>query len=694
MIVVSVGMLATAFRIQSVKAASGTIYINSDGSITPSTANITTSDNITYTFDDNNYLPIVVNRSNIIINGRDHTLQTSPTTENGFSLSRVNNVTIKNTTIINNDKGVYINSSSSNTVSGNNITNNLYGVCVISSSSNTVSGNNITNSFIGIDLESSSDNNVLSGNNVTTNGRAGIEISHSSDNNTLSGNNAKANGYGIYLSSSSGNVLFGNVMASNTYNFGVYGNVLSDFVNHVDTSNLVDDKPVYYLINQSNIKISPQAYPDVGYLSLVNCKNVTVQGLTLTKTFQGLLLAFTTDSKITDNNITANNVGIALSSSSFNTLSGNNVAANGYGIYLSSSSGNVLFCNNVAANSEFGIWLYSSCDNNTLSGNNVGANGYDGIYLSSSSNNDTLSGNDVTANSYDGVVLDTYSDNNTLSDNNVANSEEGIDIWSYSDTNVLSGNNVTENTIVGIDLSYSFDNTLSGNNITANWYGIYLGSSSNNRIFHNYFLNNEQQTYLGGGSINMWNDGYPSGGNYWSNYAGVDLKNGLYQNQTGSDGIGDTPYVIDANNTDHYPLMGAFHTYLVRFHGPPFNNVTVISNSTITDFLTVTSFENQEAVAIEFNVTGKQGSAGFCRVSIPTAIMNGTYTVFVNGTEIPFTLLPCSNASVSYLYFTYRHSTEQVAILPEFPPSNILPLFIIITLLGAMILKRKQNIEE
>jgi len=56
-------------------------------------------------------------------------------------------------------------------------------------------------------------------------------------------------------------------------------------------------------------------------------------------------------------------------------------------------------------------------------------------------------------------------------------------------------------------------------------------------------------------STNIWDDGYPSGGNYWSDYNGTDLFSGPYQNITGSDGIGDTPYVIDENNRDRYPLM-------------------------------------------------------------------------------------------------------------------------------------------
>jgi hypothetical protein len=57
------------------------------------------------------------------------------------------------------------------------------------------------------------------------------------------------------------------------------------------------------------------------------------------------------------------------------------------------------------------------------------------------------------------------------------------------------------------------------------------------------------------GYTNVWDNGYPSGGNYWSDYNGTDLLLGSGQNETGSDGIGDTPYVIDANNRDNYPLM-------------------------------------------------------------------------------------------------------------------------------------------
>jgi len=51
--------------------------------------------------------------------------------------------------------------------------------------------------------------------------------------------------------------------------------------------------------------------------------------------------------------------------------------------------------------------------------------------------------------------------------------------------------------------------------------------------------------------VKEWNDNYPSGGNYWDDYTGIDLKSGPNESQPGSDGIGDTPYVIDGNNVDH-----------------------------------------------------------------------------------------------------------------------------------------------
>jgi parallel beta-helix repeat protein len=119
----------------------------------------------------------------------------------------------------------------------------------------------------------------------------------------------------------------------------------------------------------------------------------------------------------------------------------------------------------------------------------------------------------------------------------------------------LVGNIVANNTIRGIEFIDSENSVVKENTIVNNGQGILL-SDSNGILYHNNFVNNNQQTYSD--TTNAWDIGYPSGGNYWSDYTGTDLYSGPYQNETGSDGIGDTPYSIDNNNADNYPLMNPY----------------------------------------------------------------------------------------------------------------------------------------
>jgi hypothetical protein len=78
-------------------------------------------------------------------------------------------------------------------------------------------------------------------------------------------------------------------------------------------------------------------------------------------------------------------------------------------------------------------------------------------------------------------------------------------------------------------------------------------------IYHNNFVNNKYQVIqetLDGLSDNRFDNGYPDGGNYWSDYKGVDNCSGSNQDVcTGPDGIGDTPRIIDTVSADRYPLM-------------------------------------------------------------------------------------------------------------------------------------------
>jgi parallel beta-helix repeat protein len=182
----------------------------------------------------------------------------------------------------------------------------------------------------------------------------------------------------------------------------------------------------------------------------------------------------------------------------------------------------------------------------------------DGIYLDYSSNN-TISGNNITSNikGYGGGIALDDSSNNTISENNMANNSDGVYLYNSS-YNTISKNKLTSNKYAGIVLFDSSNNSIIENNITNNWYGIDLYESSGNIIYHNNFEDNIQHVYDRPKgwpgffpSMNTWDDGYPSGGNYWSDYEE------RYPNATEIDdsGIWDTPYVIDENNQDNYPIM-------------------------------------------------------------------------------------------------------------------------------------------
>lgn len=284
---------------------------------------------------------------------------------------------------------------------------------------------------------------------------------------------------------------------------------------------------------------------------------------------------------------------------------------------------------------------------------------YSGLYVTS--DNCSIDRNNVT-NSYYGI-WPYNSSNNILSENTIAYNYVGIRLDSSSH-NSLTGNILASNDY-GVWLMDSSNNSLSGNTITANnVYGLNLSRSSTNTICHNNFIDVGQQVYTHF-STSVWDDGYPSGGNYWSDHIAVDNNCGVSQDESGSDGIGDTPYEIDVNNTDHFPLMEP----ISFFDAGTWNDITyyvdTVSNSTVWDF----QFNESEKL-ISFNVSGPGGRTGFCRVTIPKALLGGPYVVLVNDAP-PITITEWTNGTHTFLYFTYNHSTETVEIIgttaiPEF----------------------------
>jgi len=167
-----------------------------------------------------------------------------------------------------------------------------------------------------------------------------------------------------------------------------------------------------------------------------------------------------------------------------------------------------------------------------------------GVLVNANSGN-VFVGNDVSGNLYDGYSLSSVSCNNTISGCKVSdNPRRGISIvgrdQSLSTGNLIFGNTIENNGWERWTIpSYGMDDYGAG---------VWLWGAANNTFYGNKFVNNAQQVYLFDHGENVWSLNLPKGGNFWSDFTGVDVN---------GDGIGDTQYIIDEGNVDLYPLVAS-----------------------------------------------------------------------------------------------------------------------------------------
>jgi len=317
-----------------------------------------------------------------------------------------------------------------------------------------------------------------------------------------------------------------------------------DNITYTLTDNIVGDVPMWstaIAVSRDNIVLDGSGHTVEGneaifskgvYLS--DRSNVTVKNIKVTKFHYAIRLIHSANSTLIGNQVSNNSFGFYIQSSMGNTLKDNMVAYNNYGISMQASEYNNIVGNSVLNNTDDGIIFSETCSNNNLTDNIVSSNRY-GILMVSCSHN-VLRANAVS--------------NNT---------EGGIYISLSSDTSLMENRVINNSGRSGIELADSNKTHIIGNSITEHNYGLTLIQSDDNIIHHNNFVNNTRQVYewswdnpwVPCSTNNTWDDGYPSGGNYWSDYR----ERYPAATEIDDSGIWNTPYVLDEDNQDNYPLM-------------------------------------------------------------------------------------------------------------------------------------------
>ncbi|RLG36407.1 hypothetical protein DRN79_04935 [Methanosarcinales archaeon] len=530
---------------------------------------------------------------NCIVNG---------TGSNVFTL-KADGIRIEGFTITGGKYGIHLRDSNNNTIINNIIRSNNVGMHIWNSNNNIMSDNIICSNNWGIFLWVSNNNNI-SNNNISSNKWNGIRLSFSNEN-TIKNNEFVNDGFYVLCS-------YGNIVEDNKVN----GKPL--FYLEEESDKIVHKAGQVILVRCKNITVvnSELTNTDIG-IELFESDECLISKNNVSNNLFGIYLEGNNNS-ISNNLISNNGLGIYLERSN-NNISNNNISSNGCGIYLSGS--NNIISDNIICSNNWGISLSGS--NNTIRNNEfindglfVGysydnivedneVNGKPLVYLEDESdkiiddagqiilvrcknitvmnaeikNTDVgielfksdeclISKNNISSNDY-GIYID-YSNNNSVLNNNISSNkweDLAYAIFLYSSKNNSILNNKISNNDHGICFEDgSSNNIISKNNISSNDYGIYIDYSNNNIIYMNNFINNTNNTYYSFYSTNTWNSTskitytYRGSeftnymGNYWDDYNGSDAN---------EDGIGETPYIIDENNIDNYPLIERFGNYFM-----------------------------------------------------------------------------------------------------------------------------------
>ncbi|TRO47796.1 hypothetical protein E2P47_03920 [Candidatus Bathyarchaeota archaeon] len=323
-------------------------------------------------------------------------------------------------------------------------------------------------------------------------------------------------------------------------------NIILDGANHIlFGNNKVTSKGLEISEkNQITIKNLEIKNFDTGIHLFISSNNIITEN-TLSDNKNSIWLEYSSNNQIINNRF-SKQFALSLASSSYNQISKNTIQDCEGAIGLSYSSDNTIIENNIT-NSTSAIGLVSYSSNNTISENFL-LNCDGGIALSSYSSDNEIHDNTLKT-GLGGLGFSSFSMKNHILRNQIESFDQGI-ILSESPTNLFEQNSIS-NCAAGITLSYSLNNTFTENNIVnSQQLAISLTYSEDNYFYHNIFSENSEQVFTSN-SLSYWDNGYPSGGNYWSDYEEK------YPNaeEIESSGIWNEPYEINESEYDNFPLM-------------------------------------------------------------------------------------------------------------------------------------------
>ena len=420
--------------------------------------------------------------------------------------------------------GVYLVSVSFCSIIDCEFYDNLVALNLVGSDNNIIQNCSFYQNAEAVVLLQSSDRNHIVHCICDRNSFSGIHIQQSSEN--LITDCLCQDGYGITLAGAPQTRMRNNTLRNNFVNFGIGSPSVSDFYCDIDTSNTINGKPIYHLIEAHDMVFDESI--EIGFLGLVNCQNISIRNLHFTNNFEGLLLAGTVRSSVENCSFTSNEGhGLYIISSEGNTVK-NCTFRDGYfdgillfdsinnsvedcassgsyaGVKLEGSSRNMIL-RQTADHCAIGI-LFDAAGNNTVKESDLF---HCGLHVIGSTLTEHVNDVDATnlvngrpvyysVNHHNqiipagaGQVILVSSDNCTVSSQNLSDVSVGIEL-AYSSLNTIENNTLTMNSVAAIDFDGVNNNLnmIKNNIIRGNNYGIDIDASMSNQIQENTFSEN------------------------------------------------------------------------------------------------------------------------------------------------------------------------------------------------------------